>query len=194
MAPATVYFNAFQDGQISSHFAIRTTGAPAAIAATVRRAVKDQLPGVAVTKVTTLDEQVDASLVLERLLATLSGLFGALGASLAAMGLYGLLAYTVARRTSEIGVRMALGATQRDVTRMILKSALALVVVGLVAGATVALWTRRVAAGMIENLHATAGLPIVIAALAMIAVALLAAYVPARRAARVNPVDALRHS
>ena len=66
--------------------------------------------------------------------------------------------------------------------------------VGLVAGAPVALWSRRVAAGMIENLHATAALPIAAAALAMIAVALLAAYVPARRAARVNPVDALRHS
>ena len=193
-APSTVYLNAFQEQGVASTFALRTRGAPTAVVPDVRRALKEVLPNVRVGTVTTLTDQVDASLLQERVLATLSTLFGALGASLAAMGLYGLLAYTVARRTSEIGVRMALGATQRDVTRMILKSALALVVVGLVAGATVALWTRRVAAGMIDNLHATTGLPIVIAALAMIAVGLLAAYVPARRAARVNPVDALRHS
>jgi predicted permease len=193
-APPTVYLNAFQERGVASTFALRTRGVPTAVAAEVRRAVTEVLPTVNIAKVTTLADQMDASLLQERVLATLSTLFGALGASLAAMGLYGLLAYTVARRTSEIGVRMALGATQRDVTRMILKSALTLVAVGLVAGAPVALWGRRVAAGMIENLHATTALPIVIAALAMIGVALLAAYVPARRAARVNPVDALRHS
>ena len=88
------------------------------------------LPTVSIAKVTTLADQMDASLLQERVLATLSTLFGALGAFLAAMGLYGLLAYTVARRTSEIGVRMALGATESDVTRMILKSALTLVAWG----------------------------------------------------------------
>ena len=87
-------------------------------------------------------------------MATLSGLFGALGALLAAIGLYGLLAYTVARRTSEIGVRMALGATERDVTRMVLKSALGLVRAGLVAGVPVAIWSRRLAASLIQDLHA----------------------------------------
>ena len=75
-----------------------------------------------------------------------SGFFGALGAALAAIGLYGLLAYTVARRTNEIGIRMALGATERDVTRMVLKGALGLVCAGLVVGAPIAVWSKRFAA------------------------------------------------
>ena len=193
-APPTVYLNAFQERGVASTLALRTTVAPLAVADQVRRAVAEALPAVRVTTVTTLADQVDASLVLERVLATLSGMFAALGASLAAMGLYGLLAYTVARRTSEIGVRMALGATERDVTRMILKNALMLVGAGLLAGAPIAAWSGRVAAGMIENLHAAGVLPVALAALAMIAIALAAAYLPARRAARINPVDALRHS
>jgi putative ABC transport system permease protein len=194
-APPTVYLNAFQERGAASTFALRTSVAPTAVAPAVRGAITEVLPTVQVAKVTTLTDQVDASLLVERVMAMLSGLFGALGASLAAMGLYGLLAYTVARRTSEIGVRMALGATERDVTRMILKSALALVAVGLLAGAPVAAWSARVAAGLIPNLHAGGALPVVVlAALVMIAIAVVAAYVPARRAARINPTDALRHS
>jgi putative ABC transport system permease protein len=193
-APPTVYLNAFQEQGVASTFALRTSVPPTSVAAEVRRIVAEVLPAVRVAKVTTLSDQVDASLTQERLLAMLSGLFGALGASLAAMGLYGLLAYTVARRTSEIGVRMALGATQGDVIRMILKNALGLVVVGLLAGAPVAVWSGHIAAGLIENLPPGRALPVALAALAMIGLALLAAYLPARRAARVNPVDALRHA
>jgi len=193
-APPTVYLNAFQERGVASTFALRTSVVPTAVAADVRHAVTEVLPTVNIAKVTTLADQMDASLLQERVLAMLSSLFGVLGALLAAMGLYGLLAYTVARRTSEIGVRMALGATQGDVTRMILKNALRLVAVGLLAGAPVAAWSGRIAAGVIENLPAGRALPVAVAALAMIGLALLAAYLPARRAARVNPVDALRHS
>ena len=155
--------------------------------------VRDVLKDVRVAKITTLDHQIDASIVPERLLALLAGFFGGLGALLAAIGLYGLLAYTVARRTHEIGIRMALGATRREVTAMVLKSALGLVCAGLAAGVPIAIWSKRLAAGVIEHLPVEGALPIALTATAMIGVALLAAYLPARRAARVPPMEALRH-
>ena len=191
-APRTVYLNSFQEGRISSQFALRTNVAPALAVAAVRQAVRDVLKTVPVTKVTTMADQMDASIVPERLIAALSGMFGTLGAALAAIGLYGLLAYTVARRTTEIGVRMALGATERDVTRMVLKSALGLACAGLVVGVPFAVWSKRVAASAVENLPMETALPIAFAVVAMIGVALLAAYVPARRASRVHPMEALR--
>jgi predicted permease len=194
-APRTIYLNAIQEGRGRfPQFALQTTMAPTAVIADVRRAVRDVLKNVPVAKMTTLTEQVDASIVPERLIATLSGFFGGLGALLTAIGLYGLLAYTVARRTSEIGIRMALGATRGDVTAMVLKSALALVCGGLILGVPVAFWSRRVAAQLIANLQVDSASSIGFAVATIVAVALLAAYVPARRAARVQPMDALRHS
>jgi putative ABC transport system permease protein len=193
--PRTVYLNAFQDGRIQSRFAIRTDVTPTAVAPQVRRAVEEVLKTVRIAKVTTLADQVDSSIVLERLMAMLSGLVGVLGALLTAIGLYGLLAYTVTRRTNEIGVRMALGATQRDVTKLVVKAAMGLVVVGLLAGVLAAFWSTRVAYSIVPDLATAAGpLPVVAAVVAMIAAALLAAYLPARRAARINPTEALRHS
>ena len=197
--PRMLYMNAFQEGRIASKFALRTSVAPSAVTGDVRRAVHDVLKTVRVAKVTTMDDQVNASIIPERLIATLSGFFGGLGALLAAIGLYGLLAYTVARRTSEIGVRMALGATEGDVMRMVLMSALGLVCAGLVVGAPLAVWSRHFAAPVIENswvemarrdngLAVDAVLPIAFAVVTIIAVALVAAYLPARRAARVNPI------
>jgi predicted permease len=190
--PRTVFVNAFQFPFPASQFYLNTAIDPAAVAPEARRTVRDSLKTVPVTRVTTLAEQIDASIVPERLIATLSGLFGALGALLAAIGLYGLLAYTVARRVNEIGIRMALGATRTDVTRMVLREALALVTAGLVVGVPLVIWTRNFAASLIHDLPVTGALPIVFAAVAMIAVALLAAYVPARRAAQVDPMEALR--
>ena len=126
-------------------------------------------------------------------MAMLSGLFGSLGAVIVAIGLYGLLSYTVARRTNEIGIRMALGATERAMSRMVLRDALGMVCVGLAIGAPMALWGKSLAASLIQDLSVKSGVPIVFGAAAMIAVALVAAYVPARRAARVEPVEALRY-
>src|SRR5262249_7417409 len=122
-----LYLNAFQEPRLFSHqFSLRTNVRPEAVAGDVRRAVRDVLPAIVVAKVTTMAAQVDASMIPERLIAMLSGFFGALGALLAAIGLYGQLAYTVSRRTSEIGIRMALGATRSEVTPMMLLSALSL--------------------------------------------------------------------
>jgi len=188
-----VYFNMFQSGRNFSHFALRTAVDPAAVAGEVRHMVRSSLQTVPVVDVKTLAEQVDASIVPERLMAMLSGLFGALGAVLAAIGLYGLLSYTVARRTNEIGIRMALGATESAMSRMVLGDALRMVCAGLAIGAPMALWGKSFAASLIQDLPAKSGVPIVFGAVAMMAVALVAAYVPARRAARVEPVEALRY-
>ena len=192
-APRTVYLFAFQDGAISSQFALHTGPAAASLAPQVRRVVQEVVPGLAISRITTLDDQVNASIVIERLISTLSVLFGALGAILAALGLYGLLAHTIARRTREIGVRIALGASERDVMRMVLTGAMGLVCAGVIAGAPLAWWIARIAARLVPGLSAGPAWPLAIAAAGLAGIALLAAYVPARRAARIQPTDALRH-
>jgi predicted lysophospholipase L1 biosynthesis ABC-type transport system permease subunit len=176
----------------SSDLSLRTSRRRAGLADDARRLVNDVFGTNSVGRVTTLAEQVDASIVPERLLATLAGFFGAVGALLAAIGLFGLLAYTVARQTKEIGIRMALGATRGRVSRMVAASAGWLVSVGLLLGAPAAFWSTRFAARSVENLPAGGAVPIASAAVALIAVAFIAVYVPTRRATRVEPVVALR--
>lgn len=201
--PRTIYMNAFQDSGANPTLVLRTNVPPMSVTADVRRAVRDVLPNVAVAKITTLAGQVDASILPERLIAMLSSVLGMLAAMLAAIGLCGLLAYTVTRRVHEIGIRMAIGATSRDVTRMVLTSALGLVVAGLMIGVPIALWTRAYAASVLAIVAATqaeapvtlpvdAAVPIVVAVIAMLAVALVASYVPVRRATTIDPVVALR--
>ena len=144
----------------------------------------------------TLAEEMDAALVRERLIALLSTLFGGLALLLASVGLYGLLSFGVVQRTSELGVRMALGAGRGDVVRLVLREAMMLVVVGLAVGVPAALATARLASsqisGLIFRLQPTDPLTIAIAVVGLTAVALVAAYLPARRASRVSPLTALK--
>jgi putative ABC transport system permease protein len=135
---------------------------------------------------------VDAAIVPERLIATLAGFFGTVGALLAALGLYGLLAYTVSRRKSEIGLRMALGAARLDVLSLVLRQALGLVFMGFLIGVPVAIWSKHLAGSVLQNVSAGGTGPIVAAAFTTIVIAGLAVYLPARRATRVDPVRALR--
>jgi predicted permease len=188
-----IYLPAFHDGRVSAQtFLIRTDIDPENLAGDVRRAVRSVVPKIPVARITTLTEQIDASIVPERLIATLSAFFGALGAVLAGIGLYGLLAYTVARRSNNIGIRVAMGATAGDVTRMVLRDALATVIAGLILAVPMVIWGRSVAATLIHDLAFQSPAPLALAAIGMIAVAFLAAYIPARRAARVDPIEALR--
>jgi predicted permease len=194
VARRTIYLPAFHDGLIDAQtFLIRTAIDPEGLAGDVRRVVRGVTQTIAVARITTLNDQIQASIVPERLIAMLSGFFGALGSLLVAIGIYGLLAYTVTRRINEIGIRMALGATQSAVARMVLGEALGMTGAGLIIGVPVACWAQRLAASLIGNLPAMGAFPTVFGAGTMIAITLVAAYVPARRAAHVDPIEALRH-
>jgi putative ABC transport system permease protein len=188
-----IYLPAFHDGVVGAQtFVIRTGIDPLGVAGDVQRALHELVPSAPVTRIVTLRDQIDASIVPERLVATLSGFFGAVGALLAGIGLYGLLAYTVARRTNEIGIRMALGASSGKVARMVLRDAFATVIVGIVFGVPMVIWARSLAAALIQDVSVQTALPLVLGATVIIAIAFLASYVPARRAARVDPMEALR--
>jgi putative ABC transport system permease protein len=191
--PHTIYLDTFQESRVSSQITLRTSLDPDALAPEVRSLTASLLKSIPVAKITTMNDQVDASIAPERLIVMLSGWFGALGALLVAIGLYGLLSYAVARRVNEIGVRMALGATRSDVSRMVLGEALRMVSGGLLIGTPVAFWAKTLATHLIHDLPSRSATPIALGAAAMIAVALMAAYLPARRASRVEPTVALRY-
>jgi putative ABC transport system permease protein len=189
----TVYLSAFRDGGVVAQtFVLRTNVDPESVTGDVRSIVREVLKTVPVARVTTLSDQIDASIVPERLIASLSGLFGTLGSLLAALGLYGLLAYTVARRVTEFGIRSALGATRGDLIRMVIKDAMILVGGGLIIGGPVAFLSEAFAGSFISDVQVKSVAPIVFGVLAMAGLALIAAILPARRAAQVDPMEALR--
>jgi predicted permease len=145
------------------------------------------------TDVKTLAEQVDQSLYEERMMSALSGFFGVLALLLACIGLYGIMAYAVARRTSEIGIRMALGAERGRILRIVVREALILALLGIIIGVPTALAASRLVAAMLYGLKPTDPVTILAAVGLMSAVAVLAGYLPARRASRVDPLVALRY-
>jgi predicted lysophospholipase L1 biosynthesis ABC-type transport system permease subunit len=171
---------------------VRTAGDPAALAASLRRAVTSVHPDIFVDA-RTLTSQIEGSLVRERLMAHLSGFLGALAMLLACIGIYGVMAYGVTRRTSEIGVRMALGAVPGDVARMVLREALVLAVSGMVIGVPVALWLVRFTGSFLFGLQPNDPVILVAAGTSLLIVCALAGWLPAWRAARVDPTTALRY-
>jgi hypothetical protein len=190
--PRTAYLNVFQDGGGRfSQFAMRTSGPPTRVAGEVRRAVSEVLKTVPISSLTTLSDQVDASLRTEWLMARLSSTFGGAGAFLAALGIYGLMAFTMARRSREIALRMALGATRRDAVMLVMKSGAGLAAAGVIIGVALAIYTTRVAGSLIHLADERAA-AFALSAVIMTAVAIAAAYVPARRAARFEPMCLLR--
>jgi predicted permease len=174
-------------------FTVRTLGDPAAATAMLRQAVHSVERKLPLFEVRTQTELIARSFARQRLFATLSSFFGLLALALVSIGLYGVMSYTVARRTHEIGIRMALGAQRGAVLRLILRETLLLVVAGLLIGLAAALWAARLIASLLFGLAATDPLTIALAALLLVAVAVLAGWLPARRAARVDPLLALRH-
>ena len=163
------------------------------VAVALRRAVAEVEPNLAVFSVMTMGEQVERSLASERAVARLTGFFGVLALLLAAVGLYGVMSYGVARRTNEIGLRMALGAPRGQVVGLVMRDTVRLVAAGVVAGLIGAAATTRLAASLLFGLSAHDPVTVAAATLAMVAVALAAGFLPARRAAETDPMVALRH-
>jgi len=172
---------------------VRTTEPLAAIVGQVRNTILDVTRDLMIRRVTTLSAQVDQALVSERLLTTLCTFFGVLALLLASVGMYGVLAYAVAQRTQEIGIRMALGATQRNVLWLVLRQSLTVVLGGLALGLSLALVGTRLIVSFLYGLSPIDPAAMALAVLLLLAVALLACYLPARRATKVDPLVALRH-
>jgi predicted permease len=187
--PATVYVAAAQaDRPPSGTYIVRGAG----IAGIVDSALKRVDGKLRATDVRTLDENLSRSILRERLLGTLSGLFGALALILVSVGVYGVMAFQVARRQKEIGIRMALGARPVQVTGMVLAETAVPVGVGVAMGVVGALGLTRLAEKMLYGVAPTDPVTFAGASVILILLALLAAYVPSRRAARLSPVETLR--
>jgi predicted permease len=187
-----LYEPMFQAPEGGATFEVRTTMEPAYAQVTVLDAVKAIDAHLPVYSVKSLGDQLDDSLVEERLVASLSSTFGFLALLLTCVGLYGLMAYTVNRRTGEIGVRMALGAERGRIAWMVLRETLVLVVCGIAIGVPVAVFASRLIASQLFGLKPGELVTFLAACAGMGVVTMMASYLPARRAASVEPMEALR--
>jgi predicted permease len=192
--PRTVYF-AYQqiDEAVSAEVYVRSAHDLTASFAAVRRTVREMDSNIPIFNLRTLARQIERSLLTERLIATLSSAFGVLATLLAVIGLYGLMAYTVSRRTREVGLRMALGAVSGDVVWLVMREVLALVSVGVILGLAAAWGLSRLIGNQLYGISPNDPVTMFAAACGLTLVALMAGYIPAFRAARVNPVTALRY-
>ncbi|MFZ0645188.1 MAG: ABC transporter permease [Candidatus Acidiferrales bacterium] len=174
-------------------FELRTAADPQAILPAIRQTVAQVNADLPLFNVTTESQQIDRLLFQERLVARLSAFFALLALVLACVGLYGLLAYEVSRRTREIGIRMALGAQPESVLRLVLRQGIVLALIGAAAGIAVALGVMRYIKAMLYDVGSSDPLTIIAVAVLLTLVALAACYIPARRAMRVDPMVALRY-
>jgi predicted permease len=191
-APPTLYLPYRQYSQRRMTFAVRVAGEPMAIAAPIRRAIGEIDPDVPLLEIRSQEAQIEAAVRQERVFAYVASGFALLALLLACLGIYGTLAHSVARRTPEIGLRMALGAERREVVYMVLRESLVPVVVGLAFGLGVVVATMRFIHSMLFGLTPHDAPTILLAALGLIVSALLAAWLPSRRASGIDPMVALR--
>ena len=192
-APPTMYVPYQQNPIGSMAFEVRTAGDPSKAIASVREAVRQVDPNVPLMRVSTQMEQIEQRISQEKVFAQAYALFGGLALVVASIGLFGLMSYSVTRRTNEIGIRMALGAERHNVVRMIMGESLVLVVIGLVIGLGTALASGKLAASLLFGLQPTDVSTLAAAMLVMTAVSAFAGYLPARRASRVDPMVALHY-
>jgi predicted permease len=184
------YFPFQNDG--AGTFYVRVHGKAEASFQSLRAIVRSVAPGLAVTDLRTLEEQVDRSLNTQRTLATLSSTFGIIALLLSLVGLYGVMSFVVSKRTREIGIRLALGATRASAIWLVFRDALAMIVLGIVIGLPVVFALGRLVESQLYNVKPTDPVAIGAAILSLGVAAIAAALIPARRASGVNPTDALR--
>ncbi len=192
-APPTMYVPFLQNPRDFGLFEVRTAGDPAAVVGSVREVVRQIDPDLPIMDVSTQLEQVEKRFAQEKVFAQAYSLFGALALVLASIGLFGLMSYSVARRTNEIGIRMALGAQRQDVLRMVMRESMVLVAVGIVLGLVTALIAARSIATLLFGLPPTDPMAITLAVALMAVVSAVAGYLPARRASHVDPMVALHY-
>lgn len=176
-----------------TNFVVRVKGRAADLIPSVRGELLALDSMLSVSGINPMSEQIGKAISGMRLASSLIGVFGLVALLLASVGLYGVMAWTVSRRTREIGVRMALGAQTRDVLKLVLKQGMALALAGVVIGLIASLALTRLMEGLLFGVTATDPATFAVIALLLAAVALLACYVPARRAMKVEPMIALRH-
>jgi len=193
--PPRFYLSYFQivDKITAMRFEVRTSAQPAALAAAVRAQIRSVDPNLQILDISTAQLLIDETLDQEKLIAKLSSFFGLLALLLATVGLYGVMSYITARRTAEVGVRMALGAEGRDVVGMVLGETLQLATIGLVIGVMSSFFVSRLIVSRLYGLSSVDPLSIAIAVAVIAVTAGLAGYLPARRAAKVDPMVALRY-
>ena len=174
-------------------FVLRTSGDPLTMVPSVRRAVGEVDPNKPVTNIRTVEQSLDQQVTYVRLYVVLLGVFGAIAAVLAAVGIYGVMSYSVVQRTHEIGIRMAVGASSSNVLILILRQALVLVAIGLILGLAGSLALTRLLKSALFGVTATDPATFVGVSLLLLCVALLASLIPTRRAVSVDPTVALRY-
>ena len=182
--------------ELQSHFIggimLVTNSSPGVVEPLVTRTLSDLDPNLTLTSVRTMQQQVELSFDQERAVASLAGLFGVVALLLAAVGLYGVTAYSVAQRTNEIGIRMALGADRGKVVNLVMRAAFTRVVVGLILGLPLAVGAGRLIAAQLYGVSFWDPLALAVAAGSLAACAFFAALIPAGRAASISPMSALR--
>jgi putative ABC transport system permease protein len=173
-------------------FAIRTAASPVSIAAALRAGIRALDPNLPVAEMRLMDEVISGTMAPRRFNMILLSTFAGLALALTIVGVYGVIACTVAQRTHEIGLRMALGAQRHDVLRGVLKQGALLAAIGVSLGVAGAFLVTRLMSSLLFGVEPTDAITFAAAVAILFAVAMLASYVPARRAAKVNPLEALR--
>jgi putative ABC transport system permease protein len=188
-----VYYHTNTNPPFGPVVVIRTTGDPQRVISIARAKVRELDRDVPVSNVTTMEQLVTQSVAQRRFGMFLVGIFAALALVLAVVGIYGVVSYSVAQRTNEIGVRMALGASTTDVLKLVLKHGMTLALIGVGVGLGGAFAVTRLRVAMLFEVKPTDVATFAIVSVGLILVALLACYVPARRAMKVDPLVALRY-